>query len=344
MDRSARDGSTQSSGVLKRFLVATAVVPLLLATCACSTLWRPSVADYDALETTTAPTASTRLSLTFLGTSSIAIHDGRRTVLIDGFISRPSASRFLLLPLRPDRSRIERALASFPKPSAVFVAHSHFDHAMDAATISNLTGARLFGSQSMAIIAQGEGVPYGRFSELDDGDAHRFGDMTVTSFETPHSPDGWAQGEVVEFEPPADWSRYRGGGSYSFLIEAGDCSVLVAASAGEVGAAFQDVRADLVLLSVAALGDQGVSAIERYWLSVVGEARPKLVVPIHWDDFTYSLDEPFVALPHLVDSVGFAMEEVDRLAERNRVPLRLAQPMQVVDLERLLGCTSRQTP
>src|SRR4051794_40085522 len=66
----------------------------------------------------------------FLGVSTLLFDDGETAVLTDGFFSRPGVVRTFIGRVRPDKRRIEAALAraGIDKLAAVFVVHSHYDH------------------------------------------------------------------------------------------------------------------------------------------------------------------------------------------------------------------------
>ena len=46
---------------------------------------------------------------------------------------------------------------------------------------------------------------------------------------------------------------------------------------------------------------------EQYLRQVVDAVGAKLVVPIHWDDFTRPIAEPLVPMPRLLDDLGITM-------------------------------------
>ena len=87
------------------------------------------------------------LAVTFLGVASLLVSDGTSAVLTDGFFSRPSLPRVLLRRIAPDSGRIDEVLgrAGVTAIDAVVPVHTHYDHALDSATVAAATGARLLG-------------------------------------------------------------------------------------------------------------------------------------------------------------------------------------------------------
>src|SRR5690606_38361664 len=208
-----------------------------------------------------------------------------------------------------------------------YVAHTHYDHALDAPTAARLFDAELYGTSSLALIAAAEGYPR-PVLPLKHGDARTFGRFTVTPYVARHSPGDLAPGPVrPDFSIPARARAYREGGSFAFLVEHGNCGVLVVPSAGEVGDTFHGVQADVVMLGVGRLGRQPSEAIRAYWRDTVEATGARSVIPIHWDDFSRPLDQQLVAMPWALDRVDralAALQEETTAATLIRLPIASA--------------------
>lgn len=290
-------------------------------------LSHPSLAPYADL--TTESTASPRgLSATFLGTATLLFRDGNTQIMTDGFFSRPPPSKVLVQKLEPNLSEIQEVLAKLQLRSldALFVAHSHYDHALDAARVASMTGADLIGSDSTANLARAEFFPDMRILTVRGGESMRYGHFEVTVYSTPHSPGGRYPGTIgSNIKPPLHVSDYREGGNFSFLLENRGHRILVVSSANFVPGLFAKVRADTVFLSIGTLGKQSEEFSENYWQNVVVQTQAKRVIPIHWDDFTVSLREPLKPLPPALDSFTEAMNRIRSYASRDGVQLQLPQ-------------------
>lgn len=113
-------------------------------TCACGQK-RESPQAFDAyysryqIETPAAgmgpPPGSVRV--TFYGTSTLLFDDGETQILVDGFVSRNGVFRAQFMSLHSDPVLIDDVVAQggMEKVAAVFVTHSHYDHALDVARI-----------------------------------------------------------------------------------------------------------------------------------------------------------------------------------------------------------------
>ncbi len=251
------------------------------------------------------------VTVNHLGVSTLLISDGTTSLMIDGFFSRPSLLSVLMgLPVEPDREAIKEALdrASVDELAAVMTVHSHYDHAMDAAEVAGLTGALLVGSQSTANIGRGWGLADERLRVAESGRAMRFGAFRVTMVRSKHFPLGFGADTIGRditdpLVPPVAPMDYLEGGSYSILIEHERGSMLVHASAGFVEGGLDAYRADAVLLGAAGMGTRDDAYMDAYFGEVVESVGAKMVVPIHYDDFTIAGGPPLRSMPNLVDDI-----------------------------------------
>ncbi|MNX88213.1 metal-dependent hydrolase [compost metagenome] len=293
---------------------------------------RPSTEAYPTLAARAGPPTPGQLTVRFLGTSTLAFDDGRDVVLIDGYLSRPGVLALLTRPLHPDQAAIARHLkrADIRRVSALYVAHTHFDHALDSASLARTYGGALHGTDTLAAIAAAEGVE-GPVLRLTSGQPTAVGAFQVTPFSTPHSPGDVAAGATAAaFRFPARARAYPEGGAHSFLIEHGTCRILVVPSAGHPGDRFHGVHADVVMLGVGQLSRQSPEAVAAYWRDTVTATGARLVIPIHWDDFSRSLDQPLRPFPYAVDRFDQTMKQLTALAG-DQVALRLPRAFERMD-------------
>jgi L-ascorbate metabolism protein UlaG (beta-lactamase superfamily) len=254
--------------------------------------------------------AGPRVTVTFLGVTTLLISDGETSILTDGFFSRPGKLSAFLGRIAPDPERIARSLerAGIDQLAAVIPVHSHYDHAMDSPEVARRTGALLVGSESTANIARGVGFPEPRIRVVASGEAMRFGDFELTLLRSRHFPHGMAMGEITQpLVPPARALEYLEGGSWSLLFAHPAGTLLVQGSAGWEPGALDGHHADVVLLGVGGLGTRDEAYMQEYWGAVVAAVAPRCVIPIHWDDFTLPLDAPLVPSPRMIDDFGATM-------------------------------------
>jgi L-ascorbate metabolism protein UlaG (beta-lactamase superfamily) len=267
-----------------------------------------------------------RVRAVFLGVSTILFDDGRTAIMTDGFFSRPGVARLIFGRLGPDRTRVEAALTRFgiSRLDAVFVAHSHYDHALDAAVVAELTGARLIGSASTRNIARGQGLPDDRFDVALTGEPFDVGSFRLTARPAAHSPGDVAPGTIDRpLNSPARVRDYKTGECYSLHVAHGGRELLVHASANVLPGALDGSRAETVYLGIGTLGKQDEAFRVRYWDALVTRTGARHVIPVHWDNFTVPLDKPLRPLPGFADDFGSAMEFLTRQAAMAGVTVAL---------------------
>ncbi|WP_406089463.1 MBL fold metallo-hydrolase [Streptomyces sp. NBC_01013] len=262
----------------------------------------------------------------FLGVSTLLLDDGETAILTDGFFSRPGLLRVRFGRLRPDRARIAAGLqgAGIDHLDAVFVVHSHYDHALDSPVVAAATGARLIGSASTRNIARGQGFAEDRFQPAVTGEPCTFGRFTLTALPARHSPGDIAPGRIDRpLRPPARVTDYRTGECYTLHVRHGERQLLVHASAHSLPGALDGHVADTVYLGIGALGKQDETFRNEYWHRLVTDTGARRVVPIHWDDFFRSLDRPLRPFRAFLDDFTATMDFLTRKAESDDVALAL---------------------
>lgn len=293
---------------------------------------RPAVADLDWPVAASAADTADRLTVTWLGITTLLFDDGETQILTDGAFSRLSLFEILALrPVHSDMDVINHALSKYriDRLAAIVPLHSHFDHAMDAGHVANRTAAVVLGSESTANIARGAGVPVNQYQILASGESRRFGEFTITLIESRHAPLGSGgdppfPGTIDEpLEQPARVTDWHEGGTWSVLINHPQGDVLVQGSGGFLRDALPTDGADVVMLGVAGLSRLGRDYVERYWEETVVRTGATRVFPIHYDDFTRPFGEvaPF---PYIVDDLSTTAGWLNEIAAGTEPPVDVA--------------------
>ena len=291
-------------------------------------------------ETKTPSTAG--LQATFIGVTTILFDDGSESILIDGFFTRPSLFSTILWKIQPNETKVVQCMekAGIDKRlKAVFVAHSHYDHALDSPVVCRHTGAKLVGSNSTRMIGKGQGLAEDQIIVAQDLHVLKFGAFQVTVIEGIHSPGDLSPGEIVEpLASPCNTADFKTGGCYSYHIEHGDQSIFVHPSANFVPEKLQNFKASTLFLGVGTLGKQTAEFRKDYWDHVAGALSPEKIVPIHWDNFWRTLDSPLSPLPWFADKWSITEKYLEENCASNNITLQILQAWEIMGI----GSTAAQ--
>jgi L-ascorbate metabolism protein UlaG (beta-lactamase superfamily) len=244
------------------------------------------------------------VTVRFTGTSTLLFSDGETRWMVDGWFSRPGPFSLLFGKVAPDLAAIEYGLAAnhVDELAAVFVMHSHYDHAMDAPEVARRTGAVLLGSESTANIGRGWGLPELQIQVVADRAPFQLGKFVITPIVSRHfefaDPEfrERALGDPLITEPlvpPVSAFDYKLGQAYVLHVSHPRGSWLVVGSAGYEDGALAGIEADTVLLGVGGLGSQTAAYREAFWRETVMRVNPDRVIPIHYDSLTAPIEGPF---------------------------------------------------
>lgn len=241
-----------------------------------------------------------RLHITWLGTAGVRISDGDTSILIDPYVSRFRISRIIFnTPLEPDIPLVRKwtEVPDKSKTRAVLVSHTHFDHAADAPHFARFSGAPLVGSDSAVNIGRGARLPETMLIPVAGGQVRKFGKFKIQFLESRHGPVFFNRvpypGNISG--PPATpmkARRYRVGTVFSFILTHPYGTIIHHGSAGFIPGMYDGIGADLLLLGIAGRGDTG-----EYLDAVAAAVKPRLLVPIHLDNFFRSLERGVSLLP-----------------------------------------------
>lgn len=238
--------------------------------------------------------AHDELAMLWVGHATVLLEIGGRVVVTDPVTTATvgQLSKRVVQPgLRPEQ---------FPLIDLVVISHMHYDH-LSFGTLAAL-------EKKIGFLAMPEGglayLPEFSFDamEVEPWKSVTRGSLTFTS--TPARHLGWRYG----FD---GWSESKGG----WVFEAAGKSVYFAGDTGYDGAIFREVRKrfphlDLALLPIAPMEPHGLigsfhmnpkEALQAF--VDLGAAR---MMPIHYDTFINSLDEPGEAIPKLLDDAKAA--------------------------------------
>jgi L-ascorbate metabolism protein UlaG (beta-lactamase superfamily) len=273
----------------------------------------------------TGPPVNGAVKVTFLGTTSLLIDDGETQLMIDGFVSRPNKCAILTSNIQTNTAAFEPVIKMLDKEhfKGLFVAHSHYDHSFDVAYIIKQTKAKLYGSRSTHNVGYGGDLKKGQMELFEPGKELQFGKFTVTVLDAIHSSTRMPLKGTIDcpLSQPTGFTQYREGGSYDFLIKHGERTILIKPSANYCCKEGNpnNVPAEVVFLGTSGLGGRDEKFKNDYYDQNIAKDKTKLIIPMHWDDFTTPLSGHLAFPPWLIDDSPAAFEFLKCRIEKSNI-------------------------
>ena len=233
-----------------------------------------------------------------LGVTTLLFDDGETQLLFDANVTRPGIRRAYFGKMEPNRELVRGLAAQYgmQRLKAIFISHTHFDHVLDMPVFAGLTGAEVYGSRSTLNIARGNGVSEEKLRLFEAGGEYRVGNFTVRVIRSIHSPAHFYNNDLgVELDHPVTFpariSSMPEGGSYDFHVTVNGRTFMIRPSCNFIPDALKGFRADVFFYSIAQMSKLNAAQREECYRQTVGFVRPRLVIPVHWDDFFLPLSE-----------------------------------------------------
>ncbi len=258
-------------------------------------------------------------TVTWTGCAGFLIEfDGVR-ICFDPFVSNPGIADVFLRAAKPNAELVRSLIGP---ADAVFVGHSHWDHAMDVAEVAKL-GAVVHGSETTVELCRRQGIPESRLAAVTDGFTTTVGPFTISAIGSrhgivpifrhldapglpkqglPRAPIRWPMGEVFAYRVEVAGER-------------GARSIHLHTSAGiEDAPLARQQPVDVLIACLAAR--QGTP---DYFARLAEVLQPRVLVPCHHDNFLRPVQSAPKPVPRL-DWPGF-LGDVARMRERHGTDL-----------------------
>jgi L-ascorbate metabolism protein UlaG (beta-lactamase superfamily) len=261
------------------------------------------------------PAGSSQIQLRWLGNNAWQIAFGTTTILIDPWLTRFKTGAYTPegirddTPLTVDPTRIDPYISH---ANLILVCHGHYDHLTDVPHVAARTGAVVLGTESHHNMLRALHTPDSQLCTVRGGEYLQYEGCTVEVFRALHSMTGPSKqvpypGTRPGAVPPrpttvADLVE---GETLAYQITIGGrFRILAFSTANFIERELSGLRPDLAI--VAAGGGSIHDYVGRLMRSL---DYPTWVLPTHWDDFDYPLDQPAVdwgGLLPLQDAVAAA--------------------------------------
>lgn len=258
------------------------------------------------------PLSNHEVRLTWLGTAGLALEHQGRTLLVDPFLSRPGFRQTFSGRLRPRKDLIR---CYTPRADIIVGSHSHHDHIMDIPQVALLTGARVMGSESLCNLCRAHGLVEDRLWQISPPQTIESPPFRVTLRSSRHAKTVTGKvplpGDIPgDVRPPLRANQYRNNHTFGVLIKVlrgpgRDLSVFHLGSADFLPETIEGLRCDVLMVSIV-----GRHRRPDFTRGLLRGLRPRLVIPIHFDNFFLPLDRPLRSLPK-ADPAIFQQEVLD---------------------------------
>lgn len=284
-----------------------------------------------------------KVKVTFLGVSTLLIDDGETQLLTDGFFTRPKMLKAAFGKVAPDTLAINAVLdkVKMDKLKAIFTAHSHYDHVMDAPFVVQKTGAKLYGSKTTLMVGRGAGLEDSQMELYQPDKVLEFGKFRVTILKSRHTPPFKVMGKIVDdsnqelekpLSQPAKLDEFKEGGAFDMLIEHNGHSMLIKASSNYIEGAWDNINADVVFLGLVKLDEQSEDFRQAFYQETIGAVKPNLIVPIHWDNFMKPLNGKLKPIPTFGSNVKEDFDFIIQKSNKDSIQFGIMQGYESVIL------------
>jgi len=233
----------------------------------------------------------------WLGVGGVELSVDDQTLAIDPYFTRIPLWRMAFGRVRPDRALIANQI---PRCDFVLVTHAHVDHLMDVPDVVRNTGAVALGSPNTCRLLEASGVPAQQVREIVAGDRLTLGRFRVEVLPADHvAVAGW---QPLQYKGKRSGSfQYKGkrSGSFSGPLPP-DPRPPLRARDYLMDCCFGflvEIEGQRLLHCPGQAVSAEVLTIKPVWTrshyeSLLRGARPRIVIPVHWDDFTRPLSKP----------------------------------------------------
>lgn len=279
------------------------------------------------------------MKVTFFGTTTLLFDDGRDQILFDCHFTRPSLMKYISGSEGTDTALADELLRLHPmdRLKAMFISHTHHDHVMDAPYVANKTGAVIYGSSSAMNVAKGGNVPEEQTIEFKAGETYTVADYRIKVITSLHSKPTILNndlGETIDapLMQPAKLRDYKEGGSFDFIVEHEGKTYIIRPSFNYIEGQLDGYHADVLFLGTAGLAKADEATEQKFFEETIEKVSPKLVIPLHWDNFFSRLDQPATGMIPFVEHTEVAFFKLAKYCEAHDVNLLVQIPRTSIEI------------
>ena len=238
------------------------------------------------------------LSFKWSGIAGIYLTDGKTSLFFDPVFSRPHVIQFFIgLDYQVDEEMVKKELnrLHISKLDAIFIGHTHFDHALDMHVVQKQTNAIIHGSRTTKFISLAHGVPKDHIKLAKDKDIFTYGDFKIEVIESKHGlilgQFEFRGGEITKpLNHKPDLSDYKMGGSYSYYISHPDGDIFIQQATRTTPRIQAELKGKKLKALFQGLANRKNS--EDLYKGIINHATSiEKIIPIHHDNFFLDRNE-----------------------------------------------------
>ena len=279
------------------------------------------------------------MKVTSFGTTTLLFDDGTDQILFDAHLTRPSLKAYISgsCPTNTELVDEKLKLHHVDRLKAIFVSHTHHDHVLDASYIAKKTGAVIYGSRSAMNVARGSDVPENQMVQFERDQTYHVGNYSITVIASLHSKPTILNNDLGKeiTEPLSNDAKlrdYKEGGSYDFYVEAEGKKIMIRPSFNYIKGQMDHFKADTVFLGVAGLAKADAKTEKTFFEETLGKLEPKLVIPVHWDNFFSPLTKPVTGMIPIVEKTEVVFYKLARYCEAHDIHMIVQIPLTSVEI------------
>ena len=276
-----------------------------------------------------------KVEVRWFSVASLVLEDEETQIMFDPMFTRAGLQHwFNLTKLRSDEALVSSVIKDhkLDRIKGLFVSHSHFDHSIDAATVSGLTGGVFYTDPNTEIIAKAHKNPKIKTEMIENLKSIKIGKFVVTPIKRVHSHIrslgiDYLKGPV-EKDFDFNFYDYHMGDTWFYYIEHPAGNIVLDQGSEPFLNSIQSftAKADVVIQGVANRASD--DAIIKGYTELL---KPNVFVPTHFDNFFFSFhpNGDYSYLP------GVRLEELIEKMKRAHPDKRIVMPKYAEKIELL---------